>query len=105
MQGLDIGETLFKYLDAFAMTSWEFIDSEPEVEGQVDLAEVARRHVQASIAQVKDVGSRAHQPKRQAWTALPASLEESVVHFVVAIASAESLATALEKLTADTDDD
>ncbi len=104
MRGFSVGETLFKYLDAFAMTGWEFVEDDALTEMRADLAEVARRHVRGSIAEVIKVGSRAHQPKRQAWTMLGEDVEESVVRFVLSVASAESLATALDALTADIDD-
>ncbi|MCT7661007.1 hypothetical protein [Mycobacterium deserti] len=104
MRGFDVGETLFKYLDAFAMTGWEFVEDDALTEMRADLAEVARRHVRSSIAEVIKAGSRAHQPKRQAWTTLGQDVEESVVRFVLSVASAESLPTALDTLTAEIDD-
>jgi hypothetical protein len=106
LQGHDLVETLFKYLDAFAMTSWNFVDTEPVAESRVNLGDLATRHVRVSMSEVKAAGSRAQQPaKRTAWTAVPPEVEESVIRFIVSVAGAEPLAAALADLTADVDND
>lgn len=106
LRGHDLVETLFKYLDAFAMTSWDFVETEPVAETRVNLEDLATRHVRAALSEVKAAGKRAQQlPKRSAWTTVRPEVEESVVRFIVSVAGAESLAAALADLTADVDDD
>lgn len=98
LNGLGLVDTLWKHLEG-AAPAWEVTERPPRGIGSVDVAVIAGRHAQTSIATVEQQGRRAHQaPKKSSWTTLPAGLGERVSRFVAAVTQSVPVEDALAEL-------
>jgi hypothetical protein len=98
LSGYGLVDTLSKHLEG-AAPAWEITEAAPRGLGSVNLTDLAGRHTQASIADIRSQGRRALQPaKKAAWTGLPTDLETRVERFIVAIVESGSVDGALTVL-------
>ena len=102
LTGYGVVDTLSKHLEG-AAPAWEVTDSAPRGLGSVDMAEIAGRHAQTSIAGIQSQGRRALQAaKKSTWSTLPAELEERVSRFITAVIESVPVADALAELRQET---
>jgi hypothetical protein len=105
VRGLRLVDTVFKYLDEFAMTAWEHIEPSASGAAVTNLDEIAARHADTSIKRIAEAGKRAHQEaKRATWTNLSDDLAGRAARFVIAVANDEPLTDALKEFIAEGDD-
>jgi hypothetical protein len=95
--GLGLVDTLWKHLEG-AAPAWEVAEGASRGLGSFDLADIAFRNAQFSIAATEGKGRRALQPaKKAAWSALPSDLAERVANFVGAVVDPSSVGRALDE--------
>ena len=95
-------DTLSKHLEG-AAPAWEATDSAPRGLGSVDVAEIAGRHAQTSIAVIQSQGCRALQAaKKSTWSALPAELKSHLARFITAVIESRSRYDLVDQLRQET---
>jgi hypothetical protein len=98
LSGYGLVDTLSKHLEG-AAPAWEITEEAPRGLGSVNFTDIAGRHTQTSIDDIRSQGRRALQPaKKAAWTALPTDLETRVERFIVAVVESGSVDDALTVL-------
>lgn len=105
LTGYGVVDTLFKHLEG-AAAAWEVTDSAPRDLGSVNIAEIAGRHAQNSVAGIESQGRSARQAaKKSTWSTLPTGLEERISRFITAVIDSVPVADALTELRQETSHD
>lgn len=95
--GYGVVDTMHKLLDG-RVTAWEDTETAPTRLNTSDIHDVVQRHATAAVQGVRKSGSRARVPKKDVWTALPASTDGAVARFVQALLNDTPVTEALEDL-------